>query len=191
MGLIKSKAQKEQERRMQVKRSMRELEKRINKLKEQEGVYIKAAQVAMREELPDQIKLAKEALKMTISERKRTYKMLLNAQIISQMKDMSAMTNEFLQAVHVISKDIAGTTNADITKLSSELKHAMAKVSEQTENLGEMLEEAQDDVGDFSTENALVSDDEIDKLIYGGAAAPSGDSAIDSELEQLKRQLND
>ena len=87
MGLFKSKAEKEQERKMLVKKSMRELEKRIVKLKEQEGKYIQAAQLAIREQLPDQEKLAKEALKMTISERKRTYKMLLNAQIISQMKE--------------------------------------------------------------------------------------------------------
>ena len=191
MKLFKSKAEKEQERRMLVKKSMRELEKRINKLKEQEATYIKAAQVAMREELPEQIKLAKEALKMTISERKRTYKMLLNAQIISQMKDMTAMTNEFLQAIHVISKDIAGSTTADMSKLTGELKQAMEKVSEQTENLGEMLEESQDTVGDFSAGNSLVSDDEIDKLVYGNSqGASSSASDIDAELEMLKRQLD-
>lgn len=191
MKLFKSKAEKEQERRMLVKKSMRELEKRINKLKEQEATYIKAAQVAMREELPEQIKLAKEALKMTISERKRTYKMLLNAQIISQMKDMTAMTNEFLQAIHVISKDIAGSTTADMNKLTGELKMAMEKVSEQTENLGEMLEESQDTVGDFSAGNSLVSDDEIDKLVYGNSqGATSSASDIDAELEMLKRQLD-
>ncbi len=192
MGLFKSKAEKEQERRMLVKRSMKELEKRIRKLQEQEQVYIKAAKIAMQEELPDQVKLAKEALKMTISERKRTYKMLLNAQIISQMKDMTAMTNEFLQAVHVISKDIAGTASADMSKLSNELKLAMNKVSEQTENLGDMLEDAQDDMGDFSAENTLVSDDEIDKLIYGasGEASAANDMSFDDEIEKLKSQLN-
>ena len=191
MKLFKSKAEKEQERRMLVKKSMRELEKRINKLKEQEATYVRAAQVAMREELPEQIKLAKEALKMTISERKRTYKMLLNAQIISQMKDMTAMTNEFLQAIHVISKDIAGSTTADMNKLTGELKVAMEKVSEQTENLGEMLEESQDTVGDFSAGNALVGDDEIDKLVYGNSqGATSSTSDIDAELEMLKKQLD-
>ncbi len=192
MGLFKSKAEKEQERRMLVKRSMKELEKRIRKLQEQEQVYIKAAKIAMQEELPDQVKLAKEALKMTISERKRTYKMLLNAQIISQMKDMTAMTNEFLQAVHVISKDIAGTASADMNKLSNELKLAMNKVSEQTENLGEMLEDAQDDMGDFSAENTLVSDDEVDKLIYGasGESSAASDMSFDDEIEKLKSQLN-
>ena len=191
MKLFKSKAEKEQERRMLVKKSMRELEKRINKLKEQEATYVRAAQVAMREELPEQIKLAKEALKMTISERKRTYKMLLNAQIISQMKDMTAMTNEFLQAIHVISKDIAGSTTADMNKLTGELKIAMEKVSEQTENLGEMLEESQDTVGDFSAGSSLVSDDEIDKLVYGNSqGATSSTSDIDAELEMLKKQLD-
>lgn len=190
MKLFKSKAEKEQERRMLVKKSMRELERRINKLKEQEATYIRAAQVAMREELPEQIKLAKEALKMTISERKRTYKMLLNAQIISQMKDMTAMTNEFLQAIHVISKDIAGSTTADMSKLTGELKLAMEKVSEQTENLGEMLEESQDTVGDFSAGNALVGDDEIDKLVYGNSqGSTASTSDIDAELEMLKKQL--
>ncbi len=189
MGIFKSKAEKEQERKMAVRRSMKELEKRIRKLKDQEKVYINAAQVAEREGLPDQLKLAKEALKMTISERKRTYKMLLNAQIMSQMKDMSAMTNEFLNAIHIISKDIADTTSADMNKLTRELRTAMDKVSEQTESLEDLLEDSQDDVGELSDESALVTDDEIDKLIYGGSSDETGD--IDADLEKLRKQLGD
>lgn len=191
MGLIKSKAEKEQERKMQVRRSMKELEKRIAKLREQETIYIKTAQEAMREDLPEQVKLAKEALKMTISERKRTYQMLLNARIMAQMKDMSAMTNEFLQAMHVISRDIARTTTADMSKISTELKLAMQKVSAQTENFTEMMADAQDDMVDISADSSMVSDDEIDKLIYGNAeAGETSDESIDSELEKLRKQLD-
>lgn len=192
MKLFKSKAEKEQERRMQVKRSMRELEKRIRKLEEQESKYVQLAKQGMDVGLPEQVKLAKEALRMTISERKRTYKMYLNAQIISQMKDMTAMTNEFLSAIHVISKDITGSTTADMSKLSNELRMAMERVSEQTENLGEMLEDSQDDVMDFSVGNSLVSDDELDSMIYGTASATTSTSSmsIDAELEALKQQLN-
>ncbi len=192
MKLFKSKAEKEQERRLLVKRSMKELEKRIAKLNQQEQVYINAAKIAMREGLPEQIKLAKEALKMTVSERKRTYKMLLNAQIISQMKDMSAMTSEFLKAIQIISKDIAGSANADMNKLSAELKLAMDRVGEQTETLNDMLEESQDELTGFSSSSQLASDDEIDKLIYGEGGAPS-DAPIDAdlaELEALKKQLD-
>lgn len=188
--LFKSKAEKEQERRMVVKRSMRELEKRINKLQQQEEVYVNAAKVAIKEGLPEQVKLAKEALKLTISERKRTYKMLLNAQIISQMKDMTQMTGEFLEAIRVISKDIAGTTTQDVSKLSGELKMAMEKVSDQTENLNEMLADSQDDITDFSTETKLVADEEVDKIIYGSPSAEGDQVAIDAELEALKKQLN-
>lgn len=193
MGLFKSKAQKEQERKMLVKKSMRELERRIAKLKEQEGKYIQAAKIAIREQLPDQEKLAKEALKMTISEKKRTYKMLLNAQIISQMKDMSAMTGEFLKAIHVISKDIAGSTTADMSKLSSDLKLAMDKVSMQTDSLSDMLEDSQDELTEFSASSSLVSDAEVDSMIYGNGnatASVGGEISIDDELEAIKRQLN-
>lgn len=176
---------------MLVKKSMRELERRIAKLQEQEGKYVQAAQIAIREQLPDQEKLAKEALKMTISERKRTYKMLLNAQIISQMKDMSAMTGQFLNAIHVISKDIAGSTTADMSKLTTDLKMAMDKVALQTENLGEMLEDSQEEMVDFSASSSLVADSEIDSMIYGNSQAgtASASMSIDDELEALKNQL--
>ena len=196
MGLFKTKEQKEQERKMLVKQSMKELEKRITKLKAQEGKYIEMAKIAQREELPDQIKLAEEALRMTISERKRTYKMLLNSQIISQMKDMTSMTNEFLKAIQVISKDIAHGTTADMSKISGELRLAMDRVSDQTEQLSDMLEDSQDSVSDFSTDNSLVGDDEIKSLIYGNgssasssASASSSDSSLDDELEALKKLI--
>lgn len=194
--LFKSKAEREQERKMLVKQSMRELEKRIAKLQAQEQVYIEAAQVAIREDLPEQVKLAKEALKITISERKRTYKMLLNAKVIAQMNDMSRMTGEFLEAIRVISKDISGATTQDVSKLSNELKLAMNKVSEQTENLNDMMMDSQDEITDFSADTKLVTDEEIDKRIYGASAAgaesaqSSGSQTdIDAELEELKKHL--
>ncbi len=189
MGLFKSKEEKEMERKQAVKNSMRELEKRIRKLKETEKVYIDAAQEAQREDLPEQVKLAREALKMTVSERKRTLKMLLNARIIAQMRDMSAMTGEFLSAISTISKSIAGTTTTDVSKLSTELKKAMGTVSQQTENLSEMLEDSQEDVSDFSSGTSLVSEEDIDKLIYSNGAADEGLS-IDDELASLKQQLD-
>lgn len=189
MGLFKTKAEKEQQRRMLVKQSMKELEKRIRKLKEQEGVYIRAAKVAQEENLPQQIKLAKDGLKLTISERKRTLQMLLNAQIIAQMRDMSAMTGEFLKAVHNISKSIAGTSSQDVNKISAELKIAMGKVENQTENLADMLEDSQDDLSDSAEGMSAISDDEIDQLIYGTGSATSSDVSIDQELLALQQEL--
>ena len=190
MGLFKSKQEKEQERRMLVKQSMKELEKRVRKLKEQEAVYVRAAQAAQQENLPKQIQLAKDALKMTISERKRTMEMLLNAQIISQMRDMSAMTGEFLKAVHNISKSISGVSNQDVNKISAELKVAMGKVENQTENLADMLENSQDDISDYSDGMSSVSDEEVDQLIYGAQGASTSGVSIDDELLAFQKELN-
>lgn len=195
MGIfgIKSKAEKEQERKMLVRKSMRELENRINKLKEQEAKYVKAAQIAIREELPEQIALAKHCLQITIAERKRTYKMLLNAQILSQMKDTTAMTKQFLDAVHVISKDIAATAGVDMSKLSEELRVAMDKVSDQTAQLEDMMSESQDSFSEFSSEKPAVTDDKLDQMIYGNASAGessgASDSFVNSEMEELRKML--
>ena len=193
MGLFKSKEEKLAERKALVKQSMKELEKRIRKLKEQEAVYIRAAKVAQQENLPEQIALAKNALKMTVSERKRTYKMLLNAQIISQMSEMSTMTGEFLKAVHNISSGIAGPSSKDFRKITAELKAAMGKVENQTENLTDMLEDSQDEVSDYTEGTSYtVSDDEIDQLIYGNTApqAQGAGQNIDAELFALQQELN-
>ena len=190
MKLFKSKAEKEQERKMLVRQSMRELEKRIQKLEAQQKNYIADARKAREEGLPDMELLAKNALKMTVTERKRTYRMLLQARIISQMKDMNAMTNEFLKAVQVISKDIAASAGLDIAKITGYLKFAMDKVTMQTENLNDMLENSQDEVGEFSEDNSVISDEEIDKMIYGAQDGAGDKFAYDDELAQLRKQLD-
>ena len=190
MKLFKSKAEKEQERKMLVRQSMRELEKRIQKLEAQQKNYIADARKAREEGLPDMELLAKNALKMTVTERKRTYRMLLQARIISQMKDMNAMTNEFLKAVQVISKDIAASAGLDIAKITGDLKFAMDKVTMQTENPNDMLENSQDEVGEFSEDNSVISDEEIDKMIYGAQDGAGDKFAYDDELAQLRKQLD-
>ena len=178
---------------MLIKQTINAMNKQIQKLEEQKQLYIDAGKQAKEKGLDAQYNLALSGLRMTIAQQKRVYEMKLNFEITSQMKDMTAMTNEFLGAIQVISKDIANTTTADMSKLTSELRMAMDKVSEQTENLGEMLEESQDSVGDFTATSNIVSDDEINALIYGqqtpGAQQTTGNQ-IDDELAALKSQFN-
>ncbi len=184
MKLFKSKQEKEFEKKQQVKQALRELDKRIVTLRKKEEIYIGIAKKAIEENLPDQVELAKKALKMTISERKHTQKMLLNAQIISQMRDMGQMTNEFLNAMHIISKDIAQTTVTDMSSVTDELRMAMDKVSTQTEELTDMLEDAESDITDY-TQNADVADAEIEKRIYGSGSEE--DAAIEAEFAELAK----
>jgi len=71
----------------------------------------------------------------------------------------------------------------------------MDRVAEQTEQLGDMLEDSQESVSDFSTDSSLVSDDEVKSMIYGTstagapATAPTSDKSIDDQLKELEKML--
>ena len=66
----------------------------------------------------------------------------------------------------------------------------MDKVTMQTENLNDMLENSQDEVGEFSEDNSVISDEEIDKMIYGAQDGAGDKFAYDDELAQLRKQLD-
>ena len=188
MGRIfKSKAEKAQERKMKVKQSMREMEKRIAKLEETKTVYIQAAREAAASGLQEQLDRAKNALRMTDSEIKRTKQMLLDARIISQMKDMTEMTTQFLQAVKVISEDIARGTKMDVSQVNAELQIAMDRVSDQTDQLEDMLKDSQDNAKTYSNETATISDAELDRMIFGTSELDT--PAMEEKLAELKNEI--
>ncbi len=189
-NLFKSKAEKERERRMAVNKAMNQLERRIKKLEDQEQVYINAAKVAMREALPEQIELAKKALKLTIGEKKRTFAMLVNLRIVSQMKEMSAMTTDFVHALGDIGKSIAANTTEDMSKFVNEIQEAMEKVTAQTEEVIEVLESNQNEVGVFADKISNVDDTEIDNKIYGKSQSGMSNDEIEKKLASLREEIN-
>lgn len=189
-NLFKSKAEKERERRMAVNKAMNQLERRIKKLEDQEQVYINAAKVAMREALPEQIELAKKALKLTIGEKKRTFAMLVNLRIVSQMKEMSAMKTDFVHALGDIGKSIAANTTEDMSKFVNEIQEAMEKVTAQTEEVIEVLESNQNEVGVFADKISNVDDTEIDNKIYGKSQSGMSNDEIEKKLASLREEIN-
>lgn len=190
LNLFKSKAEKERERRMAVNKAMNELEKRIKKLENQEQVYINAARTAMREALPEQIELAKKALKLTIGEKKRTFAMLVNLKIVSQMKEMSSMTTDFVNALGDIGKSIAVNTAQDMSKFVGEIQEAMEKVTAQTEEVIDVLEYNQSEVGAFADKLSSVDDTDIDNRIYGQTQSNLSDDDIEKKLASLREEIS-
>jgi hypothetical protein len=88
MGLFKSKEEKEREREMAIKKSIRELEKHIIELDKGQKVFADAVRIAQEQNLPQQIEKARQGMKETLSEKKRTYMMLLNARMMISMKEL-------------------------------------------------------------------------------------------------------
>jgi methionine synthase II (cobalamin-independent) len=197
MGLFKSKAEKEQERKMAVKQAVRDLEKRIEKLKEAEAKYIKMAEIAINEDLPQMLENVKSNIQITRSERKRTYSMLIQTQMLAQMKEMTDSTGEFFNTVRNISKAVAGTSVADMRKITADLQKAMDNIEQTNEVLTNVIEETNDAVGDLATNTALESSDKVDDAIYSRLGIKnldkntvrSEDMDFNSEIADLQKML--
>lgn len=191
MALFKSKHTKSIEKKMHVRKTLNTMKKHIAQLEDQKNVYINAAKTARKKDLPMQYNLAISGLKMTISQQKKAYEMLLNFEITSQMKDMSLMTSEFLKGMGVLSKEMARlTNNKEFEKVQKMFEIAMSGVEMQTEKMDMFLDMNQTTFANHSVDGNRISDEEISKLIDDDVISDElKDSDIDKELEQVRKKL--
>jgi hypothetical protein len=174
---------------MAIKKSMRELEKHILELEKGEKVFADAVRIAQEQNLPQQIEKARQGLKESITEKKRTYMMLLDAKMMVQRRDMMARQKTFLGAVKTITKSIfESMKGVNVSKIAAGFDEAIEGAMAQTEEFDEMIDQTLSS-GDFSSNSYEVSDDEIDKILYGAGAGASTSSSIDDELAKLEAEL--
>ena len=186
-----SKVSKEIEKRMLVKRTINEMNRHINSLKEQKKKYIEAAKVAKQKNLTAQLNLAISALKNVMLQEQRATEMLLNFEITSGMKDMAEMTSGFLKGMGVLSREMSKlTNNKDFVKVQKEFENAMVGMEVRTEQIDAFLDMNQASFAD-SASNSRISDDEIYALveIQASNAEGSAEEDIDAELAKLKEKL--
>ena len=105
--MFKSKADREFEQKLLVKDTLKAMNAQVKKLEDQKAVFLDKATEAKKKNLPSQVKLAISGYKMTEIQLRRAQEMLLNFEITAQMKDLSAMTAQFLSAMSILSKDMA------------------------------------------------------------------------------------
>lgn len=194
MGLFKTKQEKEMEKRMLVKKTMRNIEKYITQLQMQKNKSIEAAKQAKLQGSPQQYSLAVSGLKTALAQEKKAKEMLLNFQLTLQMRDLSKMTGEFLNGMSVISKEMKELTDdMNFAKVQKQFEAAMMGVEETTDNIDAMLDTTNDSFTAISNASINIDDAEIDALI-GNSATDSEkalDSDIDKKLEDLSKSLSD
>ena len=78
MGLFKSKAEKELEKKRLIKRTVYSMNKQIDSLEQQKKVFVEKAVQAKKNGLEAQYNLALTGYKMTLLQQKRAQEMLLN-----------------------------------------------------------------------------------------------------------------
>ena len=196
MSIFAKTKNKEIERKVLVKKTLRAMEKQIERLEEQKTVYINAGKEARQKGLTAQYNLAIIGLKTTILQQKRVNEMKLNFELTSQMKDMSRVTVDFLKGMGAISKEIMKLSgDKDIEKVEPLFNEAMENLESQAERLEIFLDVAQ---SNFSAgAGSLKSDGEIEKLldneagtaISGEAQSDISDGMIEKELSELTKKM--
>lgn len=193
MGLFKSKAEKEMERRALVRKTIRSIEKYVSQLQEQKNQAVKSAQEARQQGSKQMYNLALSAIKTAMAQEKKAREMLLNFQLASQMRDLSAMTAGFLDGMSVLSKEMKEITgDMNFAKVQKQFAQAMQGVEETTDNIDAMLDNTDMAFGAISSAMGDIPDSELEALIGGMEDSSTTSSAdIDSKLAELERQLKD
>ncbi len=184
-------SKKELKKKMLIKQTISQMNKQIQKLEEQKKVYIDAGKQAKQEGLTAQYNLALSGLKMTITQQKRVYEMKLNFEITSQMKDMSAMTVEFLKGMGSLSKDMMKLTKEkEFLKVEKQFTEAMTSVEIQTEQMESFMDETE---SMFSSSYSGTGEDnkELEALISNESVSDNmTEQMIEKELEELKKRMS-
>lgn len=198
MALFKSKAEKRIERTMQVNKTLGAINSQVKKLKKQEGSYIDSARDAQRVGAPQQENLAKQALKATMTQRRRLEQQQLTLKIAAQMKDQAETHAQFAKALTSVGKTINEMFGqADMTKTMKNFEMAMAKAQNLEERMDLFLASSGETmIGADADNDEVVTDSELDRLIAGEAAAAEsggGEGSMDQQiadgLKQVEREL--
>lgn len=191
MGLFKSKDERRIERNIQIQKTLGVFAGQIKKLKVQENAYVAAGREAVRVNAPQQLELAKKALKATIAQRRRLDQQLLTLKIAVQMKEQAETHAEFAKALRSVSKTIGDMFGAaDMVKTQKDFEMAMAKAQSMEQRIDLFLSSASGSMlGEPISEGEIVTDGEIDQLIQGEAA--QAERAADTEIDRGLKAIQD
>jgi len=191
MALFKSKDERRIERNIQIAKTLGMFAGQIKKLKKQEAGYIAAAKQARRVGAPQQLELAKKALKATLGQRRRLDQQLLTLKIAVQMKEQAETHADFAKAMRGVSRTIADMfKTADMAQTQKDFEMAMAKAQSMEQRVDVFLSSASTGMfGESIGAEEIVTDAEIDQLVEAEAAAAEG--GIDAEIDQGLKEIRD
>lgn len=188
MKLFKSKADRDMEKRMLVRKTTQQINKYIGQLQMQKTKAIDAAKKSKIEGSQAAYNLAVSSLKMAMSQEKKAKEMLLNFELALQMRDLTSMTAGFLDGMSVISKEMKTITgDMNFAKVQKQFEEAMIGVEQTTDNIDIMLDSSEMSFAGIASSNFSIADAEIDALINSGASADM--SKMDAEIESLEKSL--
>lgn len=192
MGLFKSKDERRIEREMKIRQGLRSIEKSIRQQEKFSEDFIKNAQHARKIGDEQQYQFIRGALKKTATVKKMLERQMLaikNAMLINQQAQAS---REFAESMNLMSQEISKTFGElDLTRTQAQWEKAVAQAGSMEERmelfLDSMEQSALSGATAGATNNSLVTDDEIDRMIQADVLA--SEKAELGKLDALESEI--
>src|SRR5687768_1157163 len=192
MGLFKSKDERRIEREMKIRSGMRAIERSIRQQEKFSEDFIKNARHARHIGDEGQYQFVRSALKKTAAVKKMLERQLLaikNAMLIQQQAQASA---QFAESMNLMAREIGRVFGElDLTKTQAQWERAVAQAGSMEQRMEVFLDSMEQSAMSGSTatasNNTLVTDDEIDRMIQADVLA--SEKAELGKLDALESEI--
>ena len=186
MNLFKSKAQRQMDREIEIRRGIQTLRRNLRNLDKNIADYRAKAVRAKQISADDQLKVLKEAIRRSLAQVRLQERQLLAIETATQMKTQAESMEQFASSMQAVSQSIAASFGGtDLTHTLANYERAMSQAKDMEERMNLFLDMSSDVMGSEGAGDAMVSMDEIDRLIdddMSQAETRRMDERIDSEL---------
>jgi hypothetical protein len=191
MGLFKSKDERRIAREMKIRQGMRAIEKSIRQQEKFSEDFIRNAQHARKIGDEQQYQFVRGALKKTAVVKKMLERQLLaikNAMLIQQQAQAS---QQFAESMQLMAREIGRVFGElDLSKTQADWEKAVAQagsIEERMDIFLDSMEQSAISASPTSTNNEIVSDEEIDRMIQADVLAQ--EKAELGKLDQLESEI--
>lgn len=194
--------EKEFKERALINKTLRSLKGAVEKYENQKQILIQLAREAEVRGLKPQYNMAASGLKIIIDSQDKANAMYLNLTITNQIKSMGKVTEEFVNAMSTVSKELSEIeSSVDFTQAQYDYSCAMNNIAAVEEKLRDFTDNIYDSIETYA--ESSMPDERIDKaidmLIHNtttnlGSNVQStvgeDNSAIDLKIRELENMLN-
>jgi hypothetical protein len=192
MGLFKSKDERRIEREMKIRQGLRSIEKSIRQQEKFSDDFIKNAQHARKIGDEQQYQFIRGALKKTAAVKKMLERQMLaikNAMLINQQAQAS---REFAESMNLMAQEIGKVFGElDLTQTQAQWERAVSQAGSMEERMELFLDSMEQSAiagsGATTANTALVTDEEIDRMIQADVLA--SEKAELGKLDALESEI--
>ena len=192
MGLFKSKEERRIEREMRIRQGIRSIERSVRQQEKFSEDFIKNAQHARKIGDNQQYLFIRSALKKTAAIKRMLERQLLSIKNAMLIHQQAMASKEFAESMNVMAGEISRVFGEmDLTRTQAQWEKAVTQAGSMEERmelfLDSMEQSAASGAGSTVANEALVSDEEIDRMILADVKAKETEEL--SKLDQLESEI--